>query len=123
MWAPLPATIKFTAEAVAGGNYKEGVVLSLGQGWNNFDIEVANWPDGYDFSNLKCFVFENYQNQAGESFEGNPFAFANLYFFGKKSQGIENTTDGVKAVKVIRDGQVLILKGDKTFNVLGTEIK
>ena len=123
MWAPLPATIKFTAEAVAGGNYKDGVVLSLGQGWNNFDIEVANWPDGYDFSNLKCFVFENYQNQAGESFEGNPFAFANLYFFGKKSQGIENTTDGVKAVKVIRDGQVLILKGDKTFNLLGTEIK
>jgi len=236
MWAPLPGTIKFTAEAVAGGNYKEGVVLSLGQGWNNFDIEVANWPDGYDFSNLKCFVFENYQNQAGESFEGNPFAFTNLYFFGKKSeplpdptncaeaaeaalttaddgkeeyndgkeytiegfvtgiktewseqyknisfwmadaadggevlqafraacetaeeapavgdkvrvtgklinfkgtpefaagctfeiltrQGVENTAATIKAVKVISNGQVLIKKGDKTFSVLGSEMK
>jgi DNA/RNA endonuclease YhcR with UshA esterase domain len=38
-------------------------------------------------------------------------------------QGVENTAATVKAVKVIRDGQVIILKGDKTFNVLGTELK
>ncbi|MBR6034936.1 MAG: hypothetical protein IKP39_02645 [Paludibacteraceae bacterium] len=117
MWASLDAEIKLTAEAVAGGNYKDGVLVPLKQGWNSIDIDLANWPGGYDFTNLKCFVLENY------SIEGKPFAFANLYLYDKKSQGIENTTDGVKAVKVIRDGQVLILKGDKTFNVLGTEIK
>lgn len=38
-------------------------------------------------------------------------------------QGVENTAATVKAVKVIRDGQVFILKGDKIFNVLGTEMK
>lgn len=117
MWASLDAEIKLTAEAVAGGNYKDGVLVPLQQGWNSIDIDLANWPGGYDFTNLKCFVLENY------SIEGKPFAFANLYLYDKKSQGIENTTDGVKAVKVIRDGQVLILKGDKTFNLLGTEIK
>ena len=40
-----------------------------------------------------------------------------------QKQGVENTSANVKAVKVIRNGQVLIMKGDKTFNVLGTEMK
>ena len=235
MWAPEAAKIKLTAEAVAGGDYKDGVVVELKRGWNSVNIAVADWTGNYDFANLKCFVLEQYKTPADESFEGHPFAFANLYFFGKKAaplpdptncaeaaeaalsveknkdlyndgkeytirgfvtaietefseqygnisfwmaddvnggnvlqafrcvpeaadklpevgdlvevtgqltkyndipefaqgctcviiqkQGVENTAATVKAVKVIRDGQVIILKGDKTFNVLGTEMK
>ena len=37
--------------------------------------------------------------------------------------GINNTEDGVKAVKVIRDGQLLIIKGDKIFNIIGAELR
>lgn len=37
-------------------------------------------------------------------------------------EGIENTEAAVKAVKVIRNGQVLIIRDGKTFNVLGTEL-
>ena len=81
MWAPAAAKIKFTAEAVAGGNYKDGQVLDLVQGWNSFDIALANWAGNYDFANLKCFCLEQYQTPAGESFEGNPFAIANIYFW------------------------------------------
>ena len=80
-WAPVAAKIKFTAEAVAGGNYKDGVVVNLKKGWNSVDIALADWTGAYDFSNLKCFVLEQYQTPAGESFEGNPFAFANIYFW------------------------------------------
>ena len=81
MWAPAAAKIKFTAEAAAGGNYKDGKVVELAKGWNSFDFALAEWTGNYDFSNLKCFVFEQYQTPAGESFEHNPFAFANIYFW------------------------------------------
>ena len=36
---------------------------------------------------------------------------------------IGNTEAAVKAVKVIRDGQVLIIREGKTFNVMGAEVK
>ena len=39
------------------------------------------------------------------------------------TEGVANTAANVKAVKVIRNGQVLILKNGKTFNALGAEVK
>ena len=36
---------------------------------------------------------------------------------------LENISADVKAVKVVRDGQVYILRGDKTYNLLGAEVK
>ena len=39
------------------------------------------------------------------------------------TEGVVNTAANVKAVKVIRNGQVLILKNGKTFNALGAEVK
>lgn len=38
------------------------------------------------------------------------------------SEGIHNTDAAVKAVKVIRDGKVVILRGEKAFNILGSEL-
>ncbi len=81
MWAPAAAQIKFVAEAVAGGNYKDGQVLDLVAGWNSFDIALADWAGNYDFANMKCFVLEQYKTPEGESFEHNPFAIANIYFW------------------------------------------
>ena len=121
-WAPAAAKIKFTAEAVAGGNYKDGVVLDLAEGWNSWDIEIATWPGQYDFANLKCLVLEGYKTPAGESFEGNPLAFANLYFYDKKAEGFENIDASVKAVKVLQNGQIFILRGDKVYTVTGQPI-
>ena len=37
--------------------------------------------------------------------------------------GFENQEVGVKGTKVIRDGQLLIIRGDKTFTLQGQEIK
>ena len=123
LWAPLPAKIKFTAEAVAGGNYKDGQVVEMQQGWNSVDFVVAEWAGNYDFKNLKCFVFEQYQTLEGVSFEGNPFAFANLYFYGKEEQGVENVNDVVKAVKMIENGQVIIIKNGVKYNVMGARVR
>lgn len=121
-WAPAAAKIKFTAEAVAGGNYKDGVVLDLAEGWNSWDIEIATWPGQYDFANLKCFALEGYKTPEGESFEGNPFAVANIYFYDKKAEGFENIDASVKAVKVLQNGQIFILRGDKVYTVTGQPI-
>ncbi len=122
MWAPAAAKIKFTAEAVAGGNYKDGQVLDLSEGWNSFDIAVADWAGGYDFTNLKCFVLENYQTPEGASFEGNAFAVANVYFW-KKVSAVDNVNVDTQAVKFIRNGQVLILRNGTEYNLLGSEMK
>jgi hypothetical protein len=60
---------------------------------------------------------------AGESFEGNPFAFANIYFYGKEEQGVENVNDVVKAVKMIENGQVIIIKNGVKYNVMGARVR
>ena len=117
LWAPVPATIKFTAEAVNGGNYKDGQIVEMQQGWNSMDFAVAEWPGIYDFKNLKCFVFENY------SIEGQPFAFANLYFYGKEEQGVENTAVDAKVVKMIENGQLIIIKNGVRYNAQGAIVR
>lgn len=47
----------------------------------------------------------------------------NFRIEGKQAEGIENTMAETKAVKVIRDGQVVIVRGDMEYNVLGTTVK
>ena len=37
-------------------------------------------------------------------------------------EAISNTDATVKAVKVVRDGQVIIIRGEKAFNILGAEL-
>lgn len=41
---------------------------------------------------------------------------------GEQSQGIEQVNSNLKVQKFIRDGQVIIKRGDKEFNVIGTEL-
>ena len=46
-----------------------------------------------------------------------------FYIVPTSTEGIEETLAEGKAVKVVRDGQVLILKADSTFNVMGQRVK
>lgn len=79
LWAPEAAHVSFTVEALSG--YKKAVDFKLNEGWNTIDADTAWWA-GYDWKDLKCVIFEQYKNADGiESFEGNPFAFANIYFW------------------------------------------
>lgn len=42
---------------------------------------------------------------------------------GEEPQGIDNTSDcGCKVEKIIRDGQVIIIRDNKEYNVLGTQL-
>ena len=41
----------------------------------------------------------------------------------KEGTGVENVTTGANTVKMVRNGQLVIVRGDKTFNALGQEVK
>ena len=123
IWAPKAAKVKFTAEALPAGGYKDGNKVDLVKGWNAFDFVIAEWPGNYDFKTFKCFVWEQYQTPTEEIFEHNPFAFANIYFYEKEAQGLDNTNAEVKAIKVLRNGQIFIEMNGKTYNVLGALVK
>jgi hypothetical protein len=55
------------------------------------------------------------------SFYGTPFKFT--YDFAGDPQAIENTTVDTKAKKVVRDGQIFILRDGKMYNAIGTEVR
>ena len=42
-----------------------------------------------------------------------------IYVVPTSTVDIEITNDGVQAIKVLRNGQILIIKGEKTYNALG----
>jgi len=79
VWVPADAKLKITFEALSGT--KPSVEFDLVAGWNSIDKALSEW--NYSFADMRYFIFEGYKTPAGESFEGNPFAFANLYFWGK----------------------------------------
>ena len=46
-----------------------------------------------------------------------------FYFNANPVQAIEKTDDPSAPVKILRDGQILILRGEKVFTMQGTEVK
>ncbi len=123
IWVNAPAKVKFSAEDVAGESVcKDGPVVDLVAGWNSFDYATAEWPKAYDFKTFKCFTISDFQTPEGASAEGNPMAFANIYFYEKEAQGFENIDASVKAVKVLYNGQILILKNNKVYTVTGQPV-
>ena len=54
---------------------------------------------------------------------GDDWYEACLYVAPTGTVDIDNTQVDVKAVKVLRDGQIYIIKGDKMYNVIGTLVR
>lgn len=119
IWAPADAKIKLTFEALSGT--KPSAVFDLEAGWNAIDAPLSSWVD-YNFQDMRYFILEGYVTPEGASFEDNPLAFANVYFW-KEPTSVENVAAETKAVKVVRDGQVLILRNGVEYNLLGSEMK
>ena len=58
-----------------------------------------------------------------ENYNTYNFSFTGVIDFdGDNEQGIENTNDDTKARKILRDGQLMIVRGEKMYNVLGTQL-
>ena len=75
---------------------------------NNYVVDAAH-------AGVVTVYFTPWANPDWESFhEGGWF-----FIPSNTGTGIDETADGVKAVKVLRNGQILIIKGEKTYNALG----
>lgn len=83
--------------------------------WTYVDLSVLGQVDVVTFQMLG-----SKQNTHGMT---TPAYFCMDNFGAAAAEGIDNTAAESNAVKAIRNGQVIITRGDKTYNLLGTEIK
>ena len=125
-------TEKFT---VAEGNATASLTLNLAAGNYEFGVRInGTWTsNGVAFAraSASAVVVAGQGNltlaadAAGEytftwTYETNTLA---ITFPEKSGTGIEETIAAGKAAKVLRNGQIFILKGDKIYNVMGATIK
>ena len=85
---------------------------------------VAWYPDGLDnyivdsnHAGEKTIYFQTTYKEDWKDFGGY------FYIAPNDATGIDNASADVKAVKVIRDGQVLIIRAGKTYTLQGVEVK
>ena len=121
---------------VAEGNETASLTMTLAAGNYEFGMRIGgsgNWTaNGIAFTreNNSAAVVAGQGNLTLAADEAGEYTFTWTFAtnalnitFPKTGTGIDNTADGIKAVKVIRDGQLLIIKGEKTFTIQGQLVK
>ena len=123
-WTPAEAYM-FAPNTGAEGEYQLAVTLTEGAELKVVKSESDNltWygENNYvvpaEFGREVIIYFRPEANQEWSALDGH------IYIAIDPQTGINNTEDGIKAVKVLRDGQILIMKGDKTYNVMGAIVR
>lgn len=120
----LTADKLFTATDVEG-QYSIDVTLMDGDHFKAIKVEkdaIIQWyPDGTDNDYV---VDASHAGQKTIYFRPSFWQDWNGHFYVAPNSGDAiNNINATKAVKVLRDGQIMIIKGNKTFNVLGAEIR
>jgi len=127
----IDADYKFEANPAQEGEYVAKMFLSP-----EYIIKVVYSEDG---ENIKTWFPEGEGNAYGEhgeitetgartiyfrpNYDGGDDWFAGcIYVVVDQGEAIEDLNASEKAVKVIRNGQIVILKGDKAFNILGSQV-
>ena len=126
--AALSASLKFEKNLGAENEYQLSVTLVEGQPIKVVYVENNAIKDWYPASGgnhvvtaeqagNKIIYFNPSKNSEWSLLDGY------IYIADGGETAITNTADGIKAVKVLRDGQILIIKGEKTFNVQGQIVR
>jgi hypothetical protein len=125
----LSAALLFKASAMVEGEYELNVTLTEGQNLKVVsvvrDVILTWYPDG-DGNNYvvdaahageKTVYFRPAGNEAWAEFGG--------YIYIKKNEttATDQATDGIKAVKTLENGMIIIRLGDKTYNAQGQLIR
>ena len=127
--AALSADLLFAANPETEGEYKLTTTLAEDQTIKVVKVEnnaiVAWYPDGTDneytvdaaHAGEKDIYFQ-------ETYKEDWATFGGYFWMGSNDPtAISNTAADAKAVKVLRNGQFLIKKGDKTYNVMGAIVR
>ena len=93
-----------------------------GEGWQSYNIALSEFAEGEagkKSDNIRWMKF------TGIGFISGKIALDNLYFYKDKGDAtsIDNTVEAVKAVKVIENGQLIIIKNGIRYNVAGQMVK
>ena len=113
-------------EAAPAVEYMVSIDLQAGDKLKGLAIIMGQWvyyPEGDDivvpaeYAGHCTIYFRPEYNPDWAAFGGH------IYIVKQWGQGIEEILSEGKAVKVLHEGKVIILKGDKTFNVMGQLVK
>lgn len=118
----------FTLNAEAGEGieeYKIETTLEVGEGLKVLSSTGAWYPDGMgneyvvdqDHAGATTIYFRPAGNAEWEAFGGF------MYVVPTGGAGIDAVDANAPAVKVLRNGQILIKKGDKTYNIMGAIVR
>lgn len=127
VYVTVASKLKFTFEALSAGDggsgWKNGTSVDLvANQWNSIDVDLLASPlDSYDFTDMRYLILEGFKNPDGSSAEGTPLAIANVYFWNSMNQGLKDAQSGKTATKVLRDGQLIIIKNGVEYNAVGTK--
>lgn len=118
----------FTLNAEAGEGIEEYVIettLEVGEGLKVLSSTGTWYPEGMgneyvvdqDHAGATTIYFRPAGNAEWEAFGGF------MYVVPTGGAGIDAVDANAPAVKVLRNGQILIKKGDKTYNVMGAIVR
>ena len=99
-------------------------VIGVGEASTTFNLTANEWNhislniDGNTKTNCEQIGFYNCQNLQGVCFVQNV-----LFVQDGDTTAIENTEVGAKAIKTIENGQLIILRDGKRYNVTGARVK
>lgn len=116
-------------EATENEEYKIEVTLAEGDAFQVVSVAndvIAAWYPGGENNNYvvdadhagQSVIYFRPNADGGEDWHHNE-----IYVAAAGGAGIDNTAVDAKAVKMIKNGMLLIIKGDKTYNVMGQIVK
>lgn len=98
-----------------------GKVSAYLTGFNRPGVSIGCMTDDNPLRDDYYPTFFVYKKQYLRSFGNNIALFFNAKF-GHDATAVENVAKDVKVEKLIENGQVVIMKGNKKYNVLGAEL-
>lgn len=148
-WMDTWSTLELTKNTIPANmsDYKE-LVIFLEAGYSNYILNIKpNWVDADNIStatnlakhddkavlDLSTVDINDVITKTGtdrimfqfNKEDGTPFNITDIVLIKKNNSqtGLNDLQINPEVRKIIRNGQVLILKGDKTYNMLGAEVE
>ena len=126
-WTPAVENL-FTANEGAENEYQLAINLSEGDSVKVVYVEndaIVTWYPAEGDN----YVIDDHHNNATTMYfrpnydGGQDWYAACIYVVPTSTVDIINTEDGIEAVKVLRNGQLFIIKGDKKYNAQGQHVR
>ena len=116
VYALADGSLQFTPISLATPTNKENAqTLTLKEGWNQIDMDCATF-EGVEFDKVIQIKFDGGGNAT--------YFIDNVYFYKAIVEtALENNTINVQTQKIIRNGQLIIIRGGVSYDLMGRIIR